>query len=93
MDRWGYTIYGTRAGDVEPQSWGATTRRDNTLYVHVTDNSVGEVYLPARLSVSKAVNLSDGSRARCTSTPGGMVVSLPQRADSVIDHIVALTLR
>jgi alpha-L-fucosidase len=93
MDRWGYTIYGTRAGDVEPQPWGATTRRDNTLYVHVTDNSVGEVYLPARLSVSKAVNLSDGSRARCTSTPGGMVVSLPQRADSVIDHIVALTLR
>src|SRR6185436_14795314 len=35
LARYGPTIYGTRAGPIKPQPWGATTRRGDTVYVHV----------------------------------------------------------
>src|SRR5947199_369460 len=34
---YGTAIYGTRAGPVPPRSWGATTRRGDTVFVHVLD--------------------------------------------------------
>src|SRR4029079_5463717 len=37
LQRYGVSIYGTRKGPVPPQAWGATTRKDTTVYVHVLD--------------------------------------------------------
>ncbi len=33
----GEAIYGTKAGDIKPQSWGVTTRKGDVLYVHILD--------------------------------------------------------
>src|SRR5437763_1713138 len=33
----GGAIYGTRAGPIAPRSWGVTTRRGDTVFVHVLD--------------------------------------------------------
>jgi alpha-L-fucosidase len=41
VGRWlasnGGAIYGTRAGPIPPRSWGVTTARGDTVYVHVLD--------------------------------------------------------
>lgn len=36
LKQYGPGIYATRAGDVAPQPWGVTTRREDSLFVHVT---------------------------------------------------------
>ena len=37
LEAYGPSIYATRAGPVAPRSWGATTRRGDTVFVHVLD--------------------------------------------------------
>jgi alpha-L-fucosidase len=41
LSRWGHTIYGTTAGPIAPQKWGAVTRRGDKIYIHILD--AGEV--------------------------------------------------
>ena len=36
---YGETIYGTKGGFVKPQSWGAITRKGDTQYIHILDNT------------------------------------------------------
>jgi alpha-L-fucosidase len=35
LTKYGHTIYQTTAGPLKPQPWGAITRRDNKLYIHI----------------------------------------------------------
>ncbi len=34
--QYGETLYGTTAGDIAPQAWGATTRKGNRQFIHIT---------------------------------------------------------
>lgn len=38
LDEYGETIYSTRGGPVPLQSWGVTTEKDTTVYVHVLES-------------------------------------------------------
>ena len=33
----GQSVYGTRGGPIEPQSWGVSTQTPATIYLHVLD--------------------------------------------------------
>lgn len=35
MHTYGQTLYGTDAGPVKPCTWGATTERNDTVFVHI----------------------------------------------------------
>jgi alpha-L-fucosidase len=35
LEQWGNTIYGTSAGPLKPQEWGAITRLGNKYYIHI----------------------------------------------------------
>ena len=39
LGKWGHTIYGTTAGFVKPQDWGAVTRKGDKYYIHVLNAS------------------------------------------------------
>lgn len=43
---YGETIYGTRDGNVPPQTWGVTTRKENRLFVHILDWSGKKLFVP-----------------------------------------------
>ena len=34
--QYGETVYGTTAGDIAPQAWGAVTRKGNRQFIHIT---------------------------------------------------------
>ncbi len=40
LDKWGHTIYGTTAGFVSPQDWGAVTRKGDKYYIHILNAPV-----------------------------------------------------
>lgn len=45
MDKYGYTIYGTKQGFTLPQSWGAITNKGKTYYIHILEKDTPSVTL------------------------------------------------
>lgn len=52
MGRWmgiyGDSVYGATASGLPEQEWGVTTRKGNTIYLHVFDPSSGKVSIPLK---------------------------------------------
>ena len=42
----GETVYGTVSAGIDPQPWGAVTRKGDKIYVHVLTPQNSEIYLP-----------------------------------------------
>ncbi len=75
---YGTSIYGTRAGPVPPRAWGATTRRGDTVYVHVLDWKDRLLSLPdLGARVMKASMLAGGAAVPYTQTDGGVTLTPP----------------
>ena len=89
MQTYGTTIRATEAGDVPVQEWGATTRRGDTLYVHILNYDRRELYLPLQCRVVKATAFADGKRVGVTKTAEGVVLNLPEVPQGY-DYVVEL---
>jgi len=93
LQRYGLSIYGTRRGPVPPQPWGATTRRDTTVYVHVLDPALTKVTITAKLGpIGRATLMSTNERVTTTETDGGTTITLPAAEADDIDRVVVLRL-
>jgi alpha-L-fucosidase len=93
LQRFGVSIYGTRKGPVAPQPWGATTRKDSTVYVHVLDQAATSVTLAAQLGpVGRATMLSTNERVETRETGAGLVITLPQTTAADVDRVIVLRL-
>ncbi|HEX5071518.1 MAG TPA: alpha-L-fucosidase, partial [Vicinamibacterales bacterium] len=88
LQRYGVSIYGTRKGPVAPQPWGATTRKDTTVYVHVLDSAAVTVTISARLgSIGRATMLSTSQRVDFTQSNAGTTIRLPAASAAEIDRV------
>jgi len=58
MDLNGEAIYGTQAGPLQDLSWGRTTQKENTVYLHVFDWPEGEIQVDG-LAVERACLLAE----------------------------------
>ena len=97
MGKWlatyGTSIYATRAGPISPRDWGATTRRGDTVFVHVLKwpdrvlslPGVGGRVLRARMLVS-------GESVAVTQDGAGVTLMLPANAGAELDRVVVLAL-
>ncbi len=92
MKVYGSTIRGTQAGDIPVQDWGATTRRDDRLYVHILNYDQRELFLPLECKVLKASTFPDGQRVSVTKTATGVVLTLPE-IPTATDYVVELITR
>ena len=91
LHAYGHSIYGTRGGPVSPRSWGATTRRGDTIYVHVLDWPDRDLSLPPLgAHVSRASMLGTGERVEAVESTAGVTLTLPSTATSEPDRIVVL---
>ena len=92
----GETIYGTEAGDVPPQPWGATTRAGNRLFVHVLrPDSLpagGTLLLPG-INARAARVFHTGEKVRISQGKAGMTLNIDKESAKGPDHIIELTLK
>ncbi len=91
MKIYGETIYGTRAGAVEPRPWGVTTQKDNKIFIHILDLQDKGLYLPITdKKIKKAVVYKDKSTVKFTQNKQGLLLELAE-APTDIDYVVELT--
>ena len=88
LDVNGGAIYGTRAGPIPPRSWGVTTARHDTVFVHVLDWSDPVLALPLTGRRWKASVWPTRTAVMVQQGLAGLTLTLP-KGDSV-DRIIAL---
>jgi alpha-L-fucosidase len=90
----GESIYGTRGGPITPRSWGVTTQKGDTVFVHVLDWDDSVLVLPALpRRVKSARLLKDGRPLVVQQTASGLTLPLPEAgARDRYDTVVALEL-
>jgi alpha-L-fucosidase len=95
LETYGDAIYGTRQGPVKPQEWGATTVKDNVIYVHVLDYNgrAIEIHGIDSSRLRSAVYFEDGSRADVKRIEDGIHLTIPKKKVKPIDTIIVLTLK
>lgn len=94
MKTYGSTIYGTRGGIVPPQSWGVTTQKQGTLYIHILNKvEDGQIFLPLTgQKLAKVETFAGGTKLTFKREKEGYRIFLPQLPDTV-DNILIATLK
>ncbi len=61
LKKFGGSIYGTRKGPLNPQSWGVTTQKDKTVYVHLFSAPADkQILIPGALKISSVKVMGSG---------------------------------
>jgi len=97
MGRWlkqyGESIYGTRGGPYTPGHWGVATRKNRTVYLHITQQWPSGVLelppLPAKVLAARALT---GGHVKFAQSDAGLRIELPAADHAQPDTIVALRL-
>jgi alpha-L-fucosidase len=93
LEKNGESIYGTRGGPVSPRSWGVTTQKGNTVYVHLLDWEDASLALPPLPGkVTAARLLAGGAPVTWREDEGGVVLRVPQANRDPLDTVVAVEL-
>jgi alpha-L-fucosidase len=90
----GESIYGTTAGPFTYLSWGATTRKGDLLYLHVTEWPVnGKLNVPLSSKVSGASLLANpGEALKVNAEPERIIIDLPADAPDPVASVIVLKL-
>lgn len=91
LKTYGDSIYGTRGGPFKPGYYGVSTRKDNTIYVHILDWTHEIILPPIPAKIVKTYVLGSGS-AKVLQTTNGIEISVRKSLRKPIDTIVALVL-
>jgi alpha-L-fucosidase len=88
----GESIYGTTAGPFPFLSWGAATRKNQIIYLHVFDwPKNGELRLPLLSKIKKTTLLTDPSNElKFSQSEVGTIIQLPQQAPSKSASVIKL---
>ncbi len=92
LAQYGRSIYGTRGGPFKPVRHLVSTRKDNTIYLHILawpEEVLSLPALPARIIRSSVLT---GGAARIKQTDAGIEISVPRSDRREIDTVVALEL-
>lgn len=92
LRRNGESIYGTRGGPIAPRPWGVTTRKGNTVYVHVLDWQDAPLALPGLGAVKAARALKTGAAVKHQDVGGSLWLEIPAAARDDYDTVIALDL-
>lgn len=92
MRQYGETVYNTRRGDFKPQPWGASTRRGDSLFVHIMSADTTDIHVPTPRKVKKATLYGTDTKVRFTKDKkqGGVTLHLdavPTDTDYIVELI------
>jgi alpha-L-fucosidase len=92
LAKYGESIYGTRGGPFKPGVYGVSTRKGNTVYVHIrkwVEDSIKLPPIPARVI---GCRLLSAGKAKVAQTDTGIEIVVPESDRQPIDTVVALEL-
>ena len=92
MAKCGESIYGTRGGPYKPKPAMASTRKGNTVYVHVLQWSGESLTLPPLPKKILSASLLTGGDVKLTQDGGKLTLAVAKADQQEIDTIVKLTL-
>lgn len=96
MDKYGNTIYGTEATDIPEQSWGVTTKKGNTLYLHVItpEGGCSSIRLPLqnKKRIRSVAGINTGERLKYQIKDGNLHIELPP-VITTPDYIIKVELK
>jgi alpha-L-fucosidase len=92
LSKYGQSIYATRGGPFKPGPWGASTHKDNRIYVHIFNWQGESIKLPAISKKIVADSVLTGGTAVVKQTKEGIEISVPKDRRRDIDTIVVLEL-
>jgi alpha-L-fucosidase len=92
LSKYGETIYATRGGPFKPAKHLASTRKDNTVYVHVFAWPEEVLKLPAIPARVVKASVLTGGEAQIEQTDSGIAISVAPGDRREIDTIIALQL-
>jgi len=84
------SIFGTRGGPVPPRSWGVTTHKGDTVYVHLLSDTDDVIALPDFGRRVTGASVLNGPPVEMASTDLGVVLKPPADARDAIDTIIVL---
>ena len=92
LQKYGYTIYGTRGGPFKSTDWGVSTRKGNNIYLHIlrwNGNKV-KIVLPDIGMEIKSCRLPNGGKVRLTKQGKSYLIEFAGAALPQIDTIVEI---
>ena len=92
LARNGESIYGTRGGPYKPGKTFASTRKGNSIYLHILKSDTGRLELPALPAEIKSAALLNGEKIITTQKKGSLTVTIPAPLLDELDTIVKLEL-
>jgi alpha-L-fucosidase len=92
MDVNGESIYGTRGGPWKPTGQITSTRKGNTVYLHVLKSETGQIELPALPAEIKSAALLDGSKVEFRQQEGKLLIKFAPCSTNPIDTVVKIEL-
>lgn len=93
MRKYGESIYGTRGGPLEEQSWGVSTQKDKLVYIHILNQEEKEIHIPIDpKSVKKASDFSGKVKIKFKKSNDAITLTIPEN-EEVVDYIIILELK
>ena len=92
LKEYGQSIYATRGGPFRTGPWGASTKKDNTIYVHILSWPGEKLTLPPIPKKIIASSVLTGGTATVMQTGESVEISVPKAYRRELDTIVKLEL-
>lgn len=90
---YGESIYGTRGGPFLPGPWGASTHKDNAIYLHILDWPEETLSLPPLAQRLGNPVVLTGGEVELSQNGEGTRISMAQAHRDPVDTIVRLTIK
>jgi alpha-L-fucosidase len=88
----GRSIYGTRGGPFKPGAWGASTRRGNSIFVHVFRWPEETLVLPPIGKKIVSWNVLTGGGAEVKQDTRGIRIVVPKESRQDVDTLIEIKL-
>jgi alpha-L-fucosidase len=92
LKHYGETIYGTQGGPYIPGIWGASTHKDNTVYLHVLANWNGALELPVLPAKIQSLEVLTGGKAEFFQGSEKLVIKMDPANINPVNTLIKLTL-
>ena len=92
LEKYGKTIYGTRGGPWKPGSYGVSTNKGNTVYLHVLNRISDTLELPSIPAKIVSSSTFAGEKIRTSQNGDRLKIVLPPARPGQQDLIIVLEL-